>query len=260
LNILLTNDDGLAAHGLGHAYRALTARGHKVAACAPNRERSGSSQSITLGRLLGAKPMTMPDGAVGWSVDGSPADCARLGFTLLAPWEVDLVVSGINDDLNLGYDANYSGTVAAALEAAGAGLPALAVSLERPGAGHSGDGDWLEAAAILADAAELMPGWDIPAGVMVNLNIPCPIRDPEWVWTTLNPHASLDFYTEVSPEAGSGWLRRRDESMCQVDDGSDLAWNREGRVTLTPLVPTAHHARTLDRLRPPAPARAQKSL
>ena len=229
------------ADGLIAAYAALIKRGHQVTACAPDRERSGQSQAVTLRVPLVAAPAKMPGGATGYAINGTPSDCSRLGFTTLAPERVDLVISGINDDANLGYDANYSGTVAAAMEAAGAGFPALAVSLGR---GVS-PANWEEASAILVEAAECHASWDIPAGVMVNLNIPPEITDPEWVWTTLNPFQSQDDYKQTGPFS---WIRKRKEDECRILEGSDLDLFLRGRVSLSPISGTAHDLETLQRL------------
>ncbi|MDR1608246.1 MAG: 5'/3'-nucleotidase SurE, partial [Deltaproteobacteria bacterium] len=159
MRVLLTNDDGIQSDGLLSAYQALRSAGHQVTVCAPDRERSAQSQAITLRAPLEVKPRTLPDGAIGYAITGTPADCSRLGFTMLVPEPVDLVISGINNDFNLGYDVNYSGTVAAALEAAGAGYLSIAASLER-----SSNYDWLGAGAILMDVVENLPQWSIPIG------------------------------------------------------------------------------------------------
>jgi 5'/3'-nucleotidase SurE len=240
VNILLTNDDGLAADGLVAAYTALVARGHRVTACAPDRERSGQSQAVTLRVPLEVTAKPMPDGAEGYAISGTPADCSRLGFAVLAPGPVDLVISGINNDCNLGYDANYSGTVAAALEAAGAGLPSLAVSLECSNPFH-----WEAAAGILVEAAERHAEWGIPPGVMVNINIPSEIADSAWAWTTLNQAPSPDDYLPAGPMS---WIRRRLEGGLAVAKGSDIDLHRQGRVTLSPIAGVAHDGPTLARL------------
>ncbi|MDR1658332.1 MAG: 5'/3'-nucleotidase SurE [Deltaproteobacteria bacterium] len=246
MNILLTNDDGLAADGLQVAYKALVAQGHQVTACAPDRERSAHSQSVTIGQPLGAQATTMPDGAIGYAISGTPADCSRLGFTTLAPPPLDLVISGVNNDSNLGYDANYSGTVAAALEAAGQGLSALAVSVER-----SDHYDWATVAEIVVEAVQRFPGWEIPKGVMVNLNIPAIISDPRWVWTAINPTPAPDSYLKLQAyEKGcSQYTRLRQEENCPATDDSDLALFRAGRITLSPIVPVATYQPALKRLR-----------
>jgi 5'-nucleotidase len=245
VRILLINDDGLEADGIRTAYAALTAAGHQVTACAPDRERSAQSQSVTLREPLKVVSVVMSDGAVGYAVSGTPADCSRLGFTALAQPPIDLVVSGINNDTNLGFDANYSGTVAAALEAAAAGYPALAASLER-----AASYDWDSAGRILAKVVEALPAWRLPPGVAINLNIPARIADPQWVWTTLNPVPPMDYYLkENRADGGCDYRRLRIEESCPAEPDSDLALCRLGRITLCPLVSVSHHAELLQRLK-----------
>ena len=95
MHILLTNDDGLLAPGLLAAYAGLKGRGHQVTVCAPDCQRSASSQSVTLRKPSKVAPWAMPDGALGFAVYGTPADCTRLGFSVLAKEPVDLVISDL---------------------------------------------------------------------------------------------------------------------------------------------------------------------
>ena len=124
--ILLSNDDGVNAPGIRAAEEALRPLGEVILA-APDRERSATSHSISLDRPLRAEEVR--PGV--FSIDGTPVDCVYLALLHLVPRKPDLVVSGINHGYNLGSDVFYSGTVAAALEAALRGVPAIALSLER---------------------------------------------------------------------------------------------------------------------------------
>lgn len=164
MKILLTNDDGYRAPGLRALYRELAARGHEVIICAPDRERSAASHSFTITSPL--KPrMFIEDDISGYHVDGTPADCARLGVYMFT--DVDLVISGINHGANAGGACVYSGTVAAAMEAAMCGYPALATSLASFTAK-----DFSAPARITAAVAEWMPAHPLPIGVIYNLNAP----------------------------------------------------------------------------------------
>jgi 5'-nucleotidase len=244
MHILLTNDDGFSSPGFKAAYDALTGAGHKVTAVAPDRERSGQSHSVTFYSHLNVTDVGMPDGATGYIVSGTPADCAHIGCIALAKKPIDLVVSGINTDTNLGYDANYSGTVSAALEAASLGHPALASSLER-----SDDCDWAGAGRITMEAAELHGGWDIPIGVIVNLNIPARIAEPDWIWAPLNLIAVSEHYRIDADQNGDVLYRRtRMEAESPYQAGSDVDFFRRGRVTLSPLGPVRTERVTLARL------------
>ncbi len=252
MHILLTNDDGLMAPGLLAAYAALKGRGHQVTACAPDSQRSASSQSVTLRRPIKVAPWAMPDGALGFAVYGTPADASRLGFTALAKEPVDLVVSGINDDLNLGFDINYSGTVAAAMEAAAAGYPALAISVQRTQVY-----DWKRATHILVGVVDSLGSWNLPQGVALNLNIPETLTTGrnEWFWT--RPHsAPSDDYYEGQPHPDGSILYQRlrgsQDDLVRSEDhanpDTDLAHIRAGHITLSPITPHGHHEVTLKRL------------
>lgn len=252
MHILLTNDDGLMAPGLLAAYTGLKDRGHRVTVCAPDGQRSASSQSVSLRRPIKVAPWALPDGALGFAVYGTPADCTRLGFSVLAKEPVDLVVSGINDDLNVGYDINYSGTVGAAIEAAAAGYPALAVSVER-----STEYDWKRAVHILVAVVDNLSSWSIPQGVAVNLNIPAQLSTGrnDWFWTKTHPQPSEDYYEgEPHPDGSVIYQRLRSQDLPgspaggEANPETDVAHIRSGHITLSPIIPHGVHESTLSRL------------
>src|ERR1043166_6446994 len=124
--ILLTNDDGIQSHGLSKLEEALKEVGD-VFVVAPASEMSGASHSLTLSRPLRIRRIDDRH----WTVDGTPTDCVTLALhKILSEDELPhLCVSGINHGGNLGDDATYSGTVAAALEATILGVPGIAISL-----------------------------------------------------------------------------------------------------------------------------------
>ena len=113
MHIMLTNDDGVHALGIRTLARVLSEAGHRVSVCAPDRERSAASHSITLRRALNVETVEFPGAEIAYAADGTPADCARLGLYLIP--DVDLVISGINNGSNLGGACVYSGTVGAAI-------------------------------------------------------------------------------------------------------------------------------------------------
>lgn len=129
MNILLTNDDGIYAPGLAALERELRRLG-EVVVVAPATEQSGVGHSITYLTPLIVKEVYNGDRRWGWTVEGSPADCVRIAIAELCPWRPDLVVSGINNGLNVGINVLYSGTVAAAIEGAFFRITSVAVSLE----------------------------------------------------------------------------------------------------------------------------------
>ena len=122
--LLLSNDDGVHAPGLRALHDALLAHAN-IRVVAPDRDRSGASNSLTLSRPLSLTPL---DNGF-YSVDGTPADCVYLGVHGVWDEKPDLVISGINHGSNLGDDVLYSGTVAAAMEGRNLGMTAIAMSL-----------------------------------------------------------------------------------------------------------------------------------
>ncbi len=127
--ILLTNDDGIYAPGLAAMERELRRLG-EVCVVAPATEQSGVGHAITYLTPLIVKEVFLGDEHWGWAVEGSPADCVKIGVAEYCPRRPDLVVSGINGGLNVGINVLYSGTVAAAIEGAFFGITSVAVSLE----------------------------------------------------------------------------------------------------------------------------------
>ena len=125
MRVLVSNDDGVDAPGIRHLAEALRAAGHEVTVVAPDRDRSGASNSLTLDQPIRAVRRANDI----WSVAGTPTDCVHLALSGMLEAEPDIVVSGINNTANLGDDVIYSGTVAAAMEGRFLGLPAIAMSL-----------------------------------------------------------------------------------------------------------------------------------
>ena len=129
VRILLTNDDGIYDPGLAAMERELRQLG-EVYVVAPATEQSGVGHSITYLMPLIVKEVFFGDQHWGWAVEGSPADCVKIGVAELCPQRPELVVSGINGGQNAGINVLYSGTVAAAIEGAFFGITSVAVSLQ----------------------------------------------------------------------------------------------------------------------------------
>ena len=165
MHILLTNDDGVFAPGIRALAEAFRGAGHRVSVCAPDRERSAASHSVTLATDLHPKRLSADWAERIWAVDGTPADCASLGLFLANAEEpVDMVVAGINRGMNLGGACVYSGTVGAALEAAMCGVQALAVSLCIDPSRREPE-DYGPAARAALRVAEWMPAHPLPVPV-----------------------------------------------------------------------------------------------
>lgn len=162
MRILLSNDDGYFAPGLAALAEALSPFG-EVVVVAPERDRSGASNSLTLDR-----PLTVRKTANGFSyVNGTPTDCVHLAVTGLLEHLPDMVVSGINEGANMGDDTIYSGTVAAATEGFLLGIPSFAVSLTSKSGRH-----YATAARIAAQMVERFRVDPIPQPVLLNINVP----------------------------------------------------------------------------------------
>lgn len=162
MNILISNDDGYQAPGIEALAAALRPLG-RITVVAPDRDRSGASNSLTLVNPIRAV-RSQEDV---YRVDGTPTDCVHLAITGLLEQEPDMVVSGINAGANMGDDVLYSGTVAAAMEGRFLGLPAIAVSLASLELRHYDTA--ARAAVELVSALQRSP---LPADTILNVNVP----------------------------------------------------------------------------------------
>lgn len=172
MRILLTNDDGITAPGLEALHQGL-AKNHELTVVAPDRERSAVGHGITLHDPLRLTATPFNGRGRGYAVSGTPADCVKLAVGELLPRMPEIVISGINPGANVGIDINYSGTVAAAREAAFIGIPAIAVSMVRPGAPFFSD-----AARYIAGLLTEIESRGLPGGTFLNVNLPhCPLDD-----------------------------------------------------------------------------------
>ncbi len=162
MRILLSNDDGYFAPGIAALARALSALG-TVTVVAPERDRSGASNSLTLDR-----PLSIKKAASGfYYVNGTPTDCVHLAVTGFLAELPDVVVSGVNHGANMGDDTIYSGTVAAATEGFLLGIPSLAVSLAAQGIDN-----YDTAAGIARDLVERYMKHPLNEPVLLNVNVP----------------------------------------------------------------------------------------
>ncbi len=168
--ILVVNDDGIDSEGIGVLARAVQTLGD-VTVVAPDGDRSGTSHSISVQQAVRAQ--ALPEaGLRRFACSGTPADCVLLGVNELCGGRPDLVISGINRGANLADDVNYSGTVAAAVEATIVGIQAIAVSLVSTWPKHDKVHHWDVAAGVTcALAAELLRD-PLPPGTYLNVNVP----------------------------------------------------------------------------------------
>ncbi len=167
MQILVTNDDGIAAEGIKALVDSLKRIGN-VAVVAPERERSAVGHAITMHKPLRANRVKyFGENVKAWSVNGTPSDCVKLGIEALLEKKPDLVFSGINRGPNLGTDVLYSGTVSAAIEAVMLGVPSAALSLDS----YEYD-DYSAASEFAVSLAGNMYKEGLDSDTLLNVNIP----------------------------------------------------------------------------------------
>jgi 5'-nucleotidase len=172
MNILLSNDDGYRAPGLAAMVKAISDFG-EVTVIAPNQDRSGASNSLTL-----TVPVRVEQIENGYFVcSGTPTDCVHLGITGLMAQGPDMIISGINNARNLGDDVLYSGTVGAAMEGRFLNLPAIAVSLAGDDPTH-----FDTAGNVVRQLLERMLQTPLSPRTILNVNVPDLPRDQISGW------------------------------------------------------------------------------
>jgi 5'-nucleotidase len=165
MHILISNDDGLYAPGIKLLSEGLSQHCDRVTVVAPDRDRSGASNSLTLDQPIRVEKQD--DGR--YKVFGTPTDCVHVAITGVLSDEPDMVVSGINAGANMGDDVLYSGTVAAAMEGRFLGLPAMAVSLSY---GRGGPNNYETAARAAVILMRRLVAEPLPADTILNVNVP----------------------------------------------------------------------------------------
>jgi 5'-nucleotidase len=232
VQILLTNDDGIHAPGLASIERALKRLGD-VAVVAPATEQSGVGHSITYLTPLTAKEIFDGSRRRGWAVQGSPADCVKLGIFEFCPRRPDLVVSGMNGGLNAGINVLYSGTVAAAIEGAFFGITSVAVSLEFDE--HS---DYDKAAELAARIIRRILALKGPEPQLYNLNIPTrAIHEPTAVRVVPMGvyRYGEKFEKRIDPRGRSYFWATNEPLPPPGEFETDISALAKGEITLTPL-------------------------
>ncbi len=233
--VLVTNDDGIEAEGLRALADALAPFG-RVTVVAPAVESSAVGHGLTLRR-----PLQLHEVTPGWySVDGTPADCVNIAASEVIGGVPDLVVSGINNGLNVGDDVTYSGTVAGALEGVLLGSPAIAFSLQR------GERmDYEGAGYIARQLAEAVLLEGLPERTLLNVNVPRTI--PRGIRITVQASRRQAFGVTGSAEAGRTSVRIDSPHIeWEPNDRSDYEAIRGGWVSVTPLHPDWTNHAALD--------------
>ncbi len=237
MRVLLTNDDGIHARGLGHLTDAFEAADlGDVWVVAPEREQSATSHAITLGKPLRIRKFDDRR----YSVTGTPTDCAYIGVNHIVSGALpDLVVSGVNHGANLGTDITYSGTVGGAMEGCALGAAAIAMS----SLGMS-DEELAIAARFSVQIARRLLANPLPPGVLLNINVPA--RWPDggpWQVASLGVRNYGRAVEERRDPRGGRYYWIGGPPITHDDiPGSDCNMIQAGMATLTPIhMDLTHH-------------------
>lgn len=231
MHILISNDDGLHAPGIRLLSERLAEHCDRVTVVAPDRDRSGASNSLTLDRPIRVESRNDSE----FRVYGTPTDCVHIAITGLLVDEPDMVVSGINAGANLGDDVLYSGTVAAAMEGRFLGLPAMAVSLAYAEGSEHHYESAAEAACMLMAQLNEKP---LPADTILNVNVPdVPWEEIRGFETTRlgHRHRSEDVIPLKDPRGRSFfWIGPAGDEQ-DNGPGTDFRAIRHNYVSVTPI-------------------------
>lgn len=233
MRVLLTNDDGIHGHGLRTIYKALLSAGHTVDVVAPVDEQSAVSSAITIRGALRIEYVE-EEAFLGIGVFGTPADCVRLALSELLPHKPDIVISGINAGANVGTDIRYSGTIAAAFEAAQLHLPALALSHDSFRPCHSMK-DYAHYGVALM---EKLPWEHLPCQRVINVNFPSvPFVKHKGLVVCSHSSAPWDnkYIKKSGPCGTQQWQLDWDVDLPKAPSGTDRDKLSAGFITLTPL-------------------------
>lgn len=239
--ILITNDDGYLAQGLS-ALREELGRIGEVWVLAPDRNWSAASRTRVFHKPLRVTPVRLPDGVLVHITNGSPSDCVSLALLGLAPRRPDIVVSGINAGANLGRDVTYSGTVAAAMEAAQWGVPAVSVSQDLGPEKEAGEEaqppDYRRAARFAAALVErLLEEKPLPPGTLLNVNVP--LIEPKGIRITrLGTSIWRDYLVKGKDPHGRDYYWLAGEMLTSPPPGeedTDVWAVFSGYISITPL-------------------------
>jgi 5'-nucleotidase len=237
MHILVTNDDGVQFPGLLALAQELRTLG-KVTVFAPDRNWSASGHVKTLDRPLRVREVRLADNSQAYACDGAPSDCVALPLMGFLEEKIDVVVSGINPNANIGHDVTYSGTVTAAMEAViTGGIPGIAVSLDTPEY-FSGQVDFSTAAKFARKVIEKVMADSLPQGVLLNVNIPHLSEDQfKGIMVT---RQGLRVYLDklerrVDPRGRPYYWIGGEAPTGILEEGTDYGALKAGYVSITPL-------------------------
>lgn len=227
---LLSNDDGAHAQGLAQLAKSLTEAGYLHHVIAPDRDRSGVSNSLTLDRPL--HPLYLDNGFI--AINGTPTDCVHLGLNALyrgEDYQIDRVIAGINSGANLGDDVIYSGTVAAAMEGRFLDRAPIAISLV-------GKTHFTTAAKVIVNLLPQIEAIQFPKRTIININVPdVPYEQLcGFEITRLGHRARSDNPVLTTNPRGREcyWISAAGEGA-DAGEGTDFHAIAQGKVSITPI-------------------------
>lgn len=241
MHILLSNDDGYFSTGLTALAEAMAPLG-KVTVVAPDAEKSGASNSLTLDRPLMVR--RAPNGF--YHVNGTPTDCVHMAVTGLLDIIPGVIVSGINHGANMGDDTIYSGTVAAATEGYLLGIPSIAISLVSDGQGH-----FETAARVAADLVRQVQRKPLPQATLLNVNVPdIPYDQIRGLKITRlgRRHKAEPVIKSVNPRGDPVYWVGAAGPAADAGEGTDFDAVANGWVSVTPLQVDLTHFQQLEPL------------
>lgn len=244
--ILLCNDDGFNAEGLRVLRKELMAL-DDVIIVAPETEQSAMGHAITLTQPLKVRKVEEGGEFIGYAVNGTPADCAKLAIAVLLDEPPTLVVSGINLGGNLGVCALYSGTVSAATEAMIMGVPSIAVSLdtyENP--------DFGPAAKFIRKLIPQILEKGLPEGVVLNINVP-PVPESEIAGVAITRQGKSrvieEFDCRKDPRGNTYYWLAGEMVFEEADEGADCVMVAKNYISVAPIHFDLTHYPSLDTLK-----------
>ena len=232
MNILLTNDDGIASEGIYALYLELK-KIAKVTVVAPDSERSSIGHAITLAHPIRYKTLDRNGKFFGYGISGTPADCVKFGISVLLKKKPDLVFSGINIGPNDGCSVFYSGTVAGAREGALMGIPSVAISLNSYVKPY-----FLSAARFAVKLAGQIRRNSLPNGTFLNVNVPNkPYQQIKGVKALRQGTTPIHgtFKKRKHPDLGSYYWMSGKTQLSKKNDQSDTFALSKDYITVTPI-------------------------
>ncbi|TSB44894.1 5'/3'-nucleotidase SurE [Alkalicoccobacillus porphyridii] len=249
MKFLVTNDDGIFSPGVAALVEVLQHFGETIVVC-PDQKKSGVSHSVTLRQPLKATVVKVfGDNVNSWAVNGTPADCIRLGLDVLTDEKPDVVISGMNIGATVGRDIYYSGTMAAAAEASLYQVPGMSISVDRM---SDEDIKFQHPKYLLYGLLENLFSQRLLKHVCLNINVPYLPKDECKGIVSVPPDISVSRYKYVELNDTDGcvyyWVKDRLKEPMIYQEGLDFAKLKEGYITISPLEGKLSQKKQLKRL------------